>query len=82
MSDRIWVIGTLFVGLSVCTAAAPAQQTQIVHSLGDTKPLPWTSLNIDRSARDFQFAIVADNAGTPRPGIWREAMYKLKRLPS
>lgn len=51
-----------------------------IHSLGDTQPKPWTSLNITRNDRDFQFAVVSDNAGTPRPGIWREAMNKINLL--
>ncbi len=60
-------------------SAQPTEQT-VVHSLGDSKPQPWTSLNIQRSTRDFQFAIVSDNAGTPRFGVWREAMEKLNLL--
>lgn len=73
----------LAIGLvqAVGVGHACTQDDQItVHSLGDQKPQPWTSLKIDRSPRDFQFAIVSDNAGSPRPGIWREAMHKLNLL--
>ncbi|MCA9429555.1 MAG: metallophosphoesterase [Candidatus Omnitrophica bacterium] len=41
---------------------------------------PWTSLDVRFAPRDFQFAVVTDNTGTPRPGIFREAMDKLNLL--
>lgn len=55
-------------------------QAQFQHSLGDSKPLPWTNLEFNRNSSDFQFAIVSDNSGTPRFGIWKEAMQKLNLL--
>ncbi|MFO0941019.1 MAG: metallophosphoesterase [Pirellulales bacterium] len=74
----LWLSATpLLLGQQI---ANPSSSTIQVHSLGDAKPKPWTSLNISRSERDFQFAVVSDNAGTPRPGIWREAMNKINLL--
>jgi Calcineurin-like phosphoesterase len=77
-------LGLCLSGLACCggltRSMAQDSLPQIVHSLGDSKPMPWTSLELQRSPRDFQFAVVADNAGTPRPGVWREAMGKLNLL--
>lgn len=74
----------LFTGwlLVVQSAWIVAQQDPpaVVHSLGDSQPQPWTSLDLNRSEREFHFAIVSDNSGTPRFGIWREAMEKLNLL--
>lgn len=43
-------------------------------------PLPWTSLNIEPSDDQFQFAIVTDRTGGLRPGIFSEAVDKLNLL--
>ena len=59
---------------------AQRMPAQVVHSLGDGTPHPWTSLPEGQPAGEFQFAVVSDNSGTPRPGIWREAMQKLNLL--
>lgn len=63
-------------------SGVPGQEstTSIAHSLGDDKPWPWTRLPAQAPPAEFQFAVVSDNSGTPRPGVWREAMNKLNLL--
>lgn len=42
--------------------------------------LPWTSDKPRFAPRDFQFAVVSDNTGSPRPGIFKEAIEKADLL--
>lgn len=51
----------------------------IEHELTGDR-LPWTSDKPRFAPKDFQFAVVSDNTGTPRPGIFREAMEKADLL--
>lgn len=45
-----------------------------------TQAKPWTSLDFHNDPNHFQFAVVTDNAGGPRPGIFSEAVDKLNLL--
>lgn len=46
----------------------------------DAAQKPWTSLDMNNDPAQFQFAIVSDNAGGPRQGIFAEAVRKLNLL--
>lgn len=41
---------------------------------------PWTSLDLNKSEGDFQFAIVTDRTGGHRPGVFMDAVNKLNLL--
>ncbi len=56
------------------------QQKLIFESDLMTEKKPWTSLDFDNDPHDFQFAIVSDRAGSPRPGIFEDAVKKLNWL--
>ncbi|MGH8019925.1 MAG: metallophosphoesterase, partial [Opitutaceae bacterium] len=43
-------------------------------------PRPWTSLDLNNNPRNFQFAIVSDNTGGMRPGVFEDAVRKLNWL--
>jgi hypothetical protein len=43
-------------------------------------PVPWTSLQLNRPAEQFQFAIVTDRTGGVRPGVFNTAIDKLNLL--
>jgi len=45
-----------------------------------TEAKPWTSLEFNSDSDAFQFAVVSDNAGGPRWGIFAEAVAKLNLL--
>ncbi len=45
-----------------------------------TKATPWTNLNFMDQSSDFNFAIVSDNSGGHRPGVFKEAILKLNQL--
>ena len=57
-----------------------AAEAPPVHHTVEGETLPWTNLDIRYAPRDFQFVVITDNTGTPRPGIWREAMEKINLL--
>ncbi len=43
-------------------------------------PTPWTDLDFNNNPENFQFAVVTDRTGSPRKGVWEEAMMKLNWL--
>lgn len=43
-------------------------------------PKPWTSLDLNNSQRNFQFAIVTDRTGGRRPGIFMEGVRRLNLI--
>lgn len=45
-----------------------------------TETTPWTHLNFKNQSRDFNFAIVSDNSGGRRPGVFEDAIQKLNQL--
>jgi hypothetical protein len=59
---------------------ALAQERLEVSPYVETATKPWTSLDLNNDPGSFQFAIVSDNAGGPRQGIFAEAMLKLNLL--
>jgi predicted phosphodiesterase len=74
--------------LSIVLAAAPVcaqpgdnheQAPAIEHELTGDR-LPWTSDKPRFAPKDFQFVVVSDNTGSPRPGIFKEAMEKADLL--
>lgn len=68
----------LFTFISVC---AVAQDGQIVfkHSIATDKK-PWTHLDFKNDPENFQFAIVTDNTGGMRPGVFESAVAKLNLM--
>ena len=55
--------------------SAPSFETDV-----ETDAKPYTSLNLNNDPDVFRFAIISDNAGGPRWGIFEEAMAKLNLL--
>lgn len=45
-----------------------------------TGPKPWTSLNINDKPGQFQFVVVTDRTGGPRPGIFENGVEKINLL--
>ncbi|WP_282124427.1 metallophosphoesterase family protein [Algibacter mikhailovii] len=45
-----------------------------------TEANPWTHLNFKDQTKDFNFAIVSDNSGGRRPGVFEDAIQKLNKL--
>lgn len=50
------------------------------HSGVDTTGTPWTHLNFQNDPNNFQFAIVTDRTGSPRSGVFEDAVEKLNWL--
>lgn len=74
---------SLFLLLPALAFAHPSEEhghaPVIEHDLAGQKT-PWTSDKPRFAPKDFQFVVVSDNTGTPRPGIFREAMEKSELL--
>ncbi|MHC4714600.1 MAG: metallophosphoesterase family protein [Planctomycetota bacterium] len=77
-SRRSNLVGTclltvvLSLTLAISVAAAEAPEGSGLH--------PWTDRPFIDSGENFRFAIVSDNAGGTRPGIFADAVAKLNRL--
>jgi 3',5'-cyclic AMP phosphodiesterase CpdA len=54
------------------------QESDILHIHEDSKP--YTHLNFKNDPDDFQFAIITDNAGGARPGVFRKAVEMVNLL--
>ncbi len=76
------------MGMAALAEEAPLRATDplwqavappIEHDL-PVGPLPWTGDTPRLGVRDFQFAVVSDNSGRPRPGVFRKAMEKVELL--
>jgi predicted phosphodiesterase len=74
---RILSIALLMLGFGGSAIAAPEPP---MHSDAHVDNAPWTHLEFHNDSEAFQFAIVSDNAGGPRQGIFKEAMGKLNLL--
>lgn len=71
---NVVLFGVVLVSIS-CT------KTEIFESDdSEKKARPWTHLNFKNSEQDFSFAIVSDNSGGSRPGVFQSAVLKLNLL--
>jgi hypothetical protein len=59
--------------------AAPDSTAVFNHAIG-TEKKPWTHLNFQNDPDHFQFAIVSDNTGGMRPGVFESAVVKLNLM--
>lgn len=72
--DRVVIV----LALLIAARAGAAQDNFVSGVTGDVKP--WTHLEFKEGAEGFQFAIVGDNTGGARKGVFLEAVHKLNRL--
>ncbi len=73
----------LAVLLAVGGGAAAHEPTRTdggIDPAVDTEAKPWTSLELNNDPNVIRFAVVTDNAGGPRPGVFGEAVAKLNLL--
>ncbi len=60
--------------------AKPVEMPQLrLPVLGDQSK-PWSGTNLNNDPKNFQFAIVSDNTGAMRPGVFQSAISKLNLL--
>jgi len=76
------IVGVILtVGLfGLVVATGHETQAPAIKAEVSTDAKPWTSLDLNNDPDNFQFAVVTDNAGGPRPGIFSEAVAKLNLL--
>ena len=65
--------------LLLCTTLALAGPAPFEHDV-TTDAKPWTHMNFRNDPAAFQFAIVSDNTGGARPGVFASAVKKLNLL--
>jgi predicted phosphodiesterase len=70
------IAAALLLAAGVAQAAEKAGFTSDV----DTQAKPFTSDNLNNDPDTFRFAVISDNAGGPRDGIFQEAVAKLNLL--
>lgn len=73
-----WNISLLVV-FSLGTSLV-AHEEESFESSVTSGPKPWTHLDFQNDPDNFQFAIVTDRTGSPRPGIFEDAVMKLNWL--
>ena len=72
-----WAICFILAGAQVALAESRELKIAVEINPGAN---PWTSLEFNDNPDDFQFAVVADRAGSIRPGVFEDAMTKLNLL--
>ncbi|MEL6254672.1 MAG: chitobiase/beta-hexosaminidase C-terminal domain-containing protein [Bacteroidota bacterium] len=72
VSKRLYLLYFLLLPLGIA-----AQSNEDFHSDLTTEKKPWTHLNFQNDPDNFQFAIVTDRTGGPRPGVFEDAVEKL-----
>jgi serine/threonine-protein phosphatase CPPED1 len=70
----------LVAGFSSSRAAPSTEAESPKVELQVEAKNPWTSLELNNQARNFQFAIVTDRTGGRRPGIFTKAVNKLNLM--
>jgi len=73
--SRLLIVIAIAAFFAPSLHAAPSFQPDV-----ETEAKPWTSLDLNNEPEVFRFAIVSDNAGGPRWGIFEEAVAKLNLL--
>ena len=72
---QIFLIILILIGLKLKGQEPPDFKSNL-----QTDKKPWTNLNFYNNPEHFQFAIVTDRTGGPRPGIFEDAVKKLNWL--
>ena len=70
----------LIVLAVICPLLLTGQDKNTFESDLKTEKKPWTHLNFADDPNDFQFAIITDRTGGPRPGVFEDAVKKLNWL--
>lgn len=72
-------ISILFLILFISFSAFCQEKSQFNTDV-ETDLKPWTNLNFYNDPSNFQFAIVADNTGGSRPGVFEKGVEKLNMM--
>lgn len=75
--NRLLVTGLLII--ASIKIQAQNDGSAFRHSVSTDKK-PWTHLNFKNDPENFQFAIVTDNTGGMRPGVFESAVLKLNLM--
>ena len=81
MKRRISKLGAaLFIFFSALIQYSNAQVSDPFNSDVETNLKPWTDLDFYNDPSNFQFALVSDNTGSMRPGIFEKGIEKLNLM--
>jgi len=70
----------LFIFLGSGMAQRGSSQAALILPGNKEKADPWSHLHVNNDTDNFRFAIVADNSGGSRPGVFQDALKKLDLL--
>lgn len=65
--------------VTAIATGVPTQEAEIQQSL-PSELKPWTHLDLNNDADNFQFAIVTDRTGGHRPGVFMDGVRKLNLM--
>ena len=73
--SRLRLVLLLMVSVSTCVFAHEATEEFTADVTTEAKP--WTHLEFQNDPDNFQFAVVSDRTGSPRAGVFQDAVKKL-----
>ena len=79
-SISVVLILAVVASFSVTGAISYNRGVEDEISIAIEKRNPWTSLDLNNKAEDFQFVIVTDRTGGRRPGVFTQAVEKINLL--
>jgi len=69
-----------YLAIAVVAILAGGCTKAVMQTKADSRANPWTNLDFNNKADNFQFAIVADRTGGARKGVFADAIYKINLL--
>lgn len=75
---RLRAVSSITIALALLSVSCNNRTFVTINR--DSEVNPWTSLNFKNSPEEFQFAILADHTGAPRPEVLIDAVEKLNLL--
>ncbi len=72
--------GLVILALVFLTLSAQSQDVEFFKSDVETTKKPWTDLNFYNDPANFQFALVSDNTGGSRMGVFEKGVEKLNMM--
>jgi len=72
--------GRYYLVVAVAMILAGGCTKEILKIETDERANPWTNLDFNNKAENFQFVIVADRTGGAREGVFADAVYKINLL--
>ena len=80
MEYKLLPMRLILIFVLCCPLVLIGQEKKTFESDLQTEKKPWTHLDFADDPNNFQFAIISDRTGGPRPGVFEDAVKKLNWL--